>query len=299
MKQSVKGVNVIRIFMSADLWRENREDKSSTPYRTIIKEALSIAEEEGFYVIMVMYNIGKDANTYGNFNPFWKHSFFGGKLSGAVDFMKSWMTELKGHPNALFEIWNEPVLPAMSGSSSTNWDKSTFMNGYKQIIQDMRSVSDHIIVINIAWGANKNRPHMQYYQELSDLAGPEQILYDIHSYDGGWGGWGDAGNPSQSGVEAYWRDIGLIDSPVPLVIGELAPKGKDQWDNDDWQAAESILKVIEKYPINFCLELWRWGYDYYHILKQKSDGHIYLFGDGYSRWGKLVRQYLADYEPPI
>jgi hypothetical protein len=203
--------------------------------------------------------------------------------------MKSWMNELKEYPNALFGIWNEPVLPAFGGGSS--WTKDTFMNGYQQIIAGMRTISDHIIVVNIAWDASTSRPHMSYYQD-SRLSGTN-ILFDIHVYESIWS------DPSQNAMENVWRQVGLIDSPVPLILGELAPDQNRVWGSSEWVAAESILKIVKKYPINFCIEFWRWGQDYYHLLKETSNHRINLFGDGYTRWGKLCKEYLGTYTPPL
>jgi hypothetical protein len=286
MKRDFGGTNIIRVFIDCDNWRYNRASDNGVPHRQVIHETLSVAEEEGVYVLLVWYEV-EGGDNYGNFNPFWNHKFFGG-LANCITFMKEWMNELKSHPNVLFGIWNEPVLP---GFGSTNWTTDEFMNGYQQIIAGMRTISDHILVINIAWGASPSRPHMDRFQDAR-IQG-SNILYDIHSYKPSWSG------SSQSAIETRWRSLGLIDSPVPLIIGELAPRGYESWDADDWEAAESILKIIKKYPINYCLEVWRRGTINYYLALKTSNDRVKLDGTGYSQWGNLCKQYLQSYVPPI
>jgi hypothetical protein len=111
------GANTIRCIQSVDNWKYNL----STPYANItnreaVTRLIQFAAERGMYVIFTGYRVTNYFNG-GNqdplpYPPYQTSSNAASVISSKQDFINWWTdvaNNLKGYPNVLFEIWNEPM----------------------------------------------------------------------------------------------------------------------------------------------------------------------------------------------
>jgi aryl-phospho-beta-D-glucosidase BglC (GH1 family) len=117
------GVNVIRCHISVELWKYDIGPNSghpASPYcaisaREAIKRLLTFAAEKGMYVILDGYSIrcywtGAEQDQL-PFPPYQRSPNASEVIGSVDDFVEWWRSiaaELKGYPNVIFELWNEP-----------------------------------------------------------------------------------------------------------------------------------------------------------------------------------------------
>jgi hypothetical protein len=115
------GANTVRCIQSIDNWKFNLgpgSGYSSITNQDAVKRLLTLAGEQGMYVIFTGYRVTNWFNG-GNqdplpYPPYQTSQGASSVISSKQEFINWWAdvaNQLKGYPNVLFEIWNEPMGP--------------------------------------------------------------------------------------------------------------------------------------------------------------------------------------------
>jgi len=262
------GCNVVRLHTSIEWWLSDTSN-----YKQHIKDIIAWAGERGIYVIV---------------EPFWVKGYHpevpwppyideaGGSLiiTSHEDFVDYWANvanELKGFPNVLFEIFNEPY-----GNSTVRDD---FFNVTQQVIDAIRATgAEQIIIVQWGYGIGCNLafpppdPHnpegwaatMDWVEKypLNDPLG--NIVYSFHNYRGDF----HRSVPEWENVWTYddikqalricLVDYVLNNLSKPVLVGEI---GANMWWTGDELERElayfnNSLTIYNEWNMSYLAWVW-------------------------------------------
>lgn len=105
------GVNIVRTLATIEWWANNTGN-----HRQIIKDWIALAAARGIYIDYGFWRVTGAGTAVGQpYPPYCETNNF---IKNETDFVELWRgiaNELKGYPNVLFELWNEP------GGNATTW----------------------------------------------------------------------------------------------------------------------------------------------------------------------------------
>jgi len=158
------GFNTIRLHTTVELWKNNPSSGDfqgkplQRPYRDNIKDFMRWAGERNLYVIFDFYNIKYyTAQEHFPIPPYNNYPEIIGSQQEFVDIWVSVAEELRGYPNVLFQLWNEPVNPSGTNRAVV---AGLWFDTVQKTINAIRSVTDHIIIVHWLYGVwvNLNFP---------------------------------------------------------------------------------------------------------------------------------------------
>lgn len=292
------GINVIRIHLSVENWKYDIGPESGQPgsrhcaisTRDAIKRLLTFAAERGIYVILDGYTVRsywsggtQDPMPFPPYQTSENASDVIGSVEDFVEWWRSIAIELKGYPNVIFELWNEPQAFPLD-EASQDW-----LNASNQCIEAIREEGANQLIIfqwrmgiycNLCEDAEGNvyamgGEHLRDWvetaiEQLNDPLG--NIVYSTHlyrSYGGtglyqgiaqekyGYRGW------VHEHIKVAFEHMGLkwVGDTLnkPLLIGEFgADLGRT---GDEYQreitAWQSVLGIFDEWGLHYQAFWWR------------------------------------------
>jgi hypothetical protein len=256
-KMKSYGFNVVRLIQAVDWWINNEPN-----YKQHIKDIITWAGERGIYVIFTGYQVrnyfaggGQDPLPYPPYSLPGSETIIPSK-EAFVNWWKDVGTQLGSFPNALFELWNEPVWDPDPSAGFASWKPVV-----QQCINTIRTVSDNIVLVqwnyDVWWNIGSHND-LSWIQDLN-LTG-SNILYSTHSYPDGLDApnhysYNDLRNALQlCGVESVGNTFNK-----PVIIGEigcnLAWTGQDL--TNELSAFKNELTVFNDWNLSYLGWWWR------------------------------------------
>lgn len=282
------GMNVVRFHTVAEWWLQDTVtlETYTGSYRNNLKRTFEIAAEEGLYVIMDLFEIKNGFWMYTNgysapgipFPPYLNYpeeeAIFPSKQA-FVDYWANVANELKGYPNVIFELYNEPNVP--SGFNVTTARNEWFDAMQKAIIAIRGTGAKNIIIVT--WGLSCV-PHMGWqdrcavnlgYVEQYPLNDPEgNLVYTAHLYRTFLNPiWYDAYNYTDCYTKMEQCLINYVMSVLnkPVIIGEI---GVNMWEDNttilasdltelgqELQWAKNVLSICNQWSVGYLA--WDWS----------------------------------------
>jgi hypothetical protein len=275
------GVNVIRCHMSVELWKYNIGPNSghpaspycSIPAREAIKRFLNFTAERGIYVILDGYSVrsywtGGDQD--GLPFPPYQTSPNASEVIASVDEFVDWWTsmanELKGYPNVIFELWNEP-----------HANRTAWFVAVPQVTNAIRATgATNLIVVQYGYGCYVNLDYPPpigdadtmdwvWKANLTDPLG--NIIYSTHIYrslgafhhNSVSGGYWLAWEYNEIAAAFNYMMFDEVLQEYPLLIGEI---GADMAFTGEELEHELIawnnsLTLFEQMGIHYTAFWWR------------------------------------------
>lgn len=185
------GVNVIRLHLAVENWKYNlNAPYASISTRDAIERLLTFAGQDGIYVVLDGYRVtnywhggGQDPLPYPPYQTSANASSVIGSQQDFVDWWVSIASTLKGYPNVIFELWNEPY-----GNSTA---KQSWFNVAQQTITAIRNTGATNLIVfqwDMAAWANLSFPNIvpaniTGWIEQANLSDPlGNIVYSTHLY---------------------------------------------------------------------------------------------------------------------
>jgi len=201
-------LNLFRIHTCAQDWLQTPD------YAARMKELASLAQARGIYVIFDIYDISN--TTYGQPQmPYPPYSIAGDELilpdeQAFIDLWALIANAMKGSPNVIFELFNEPV---------GLWD--AWMNTCQKCIARIRQITTTPIIIQWYWQASKWM-NMKIYADDARTQGVN-IIIGTHTYSDSTV---DANNQSVNtieGLQNFMLESGIADVATrrPILCTEL------------------------------------------------------------------------------
>lgn len=279
------GINVIRCHMSVELWKYDVGPKSrhpSSPYcsisaRTAIKRLIEFAAERGMYVILDGFTVRcywtngeQDPLPYPPYQTSPGASSVIANEQEYIDYMVSIVNELKGYPNVLFELWNEPT--AKEGYDEEECKESWFTVSKRTISAIREAGASQIIVFQWGMGSYVNLDYPPpegdaaildwvWEANLTDPLG--NIIYSTHIYRS-WGAfhhtipdWWLAWEYKEL-MDAF--DYMMFDEATqkyPLLVGEIGCDVEAEDLNHELTAFENCLSIFNDMGIHYAVFWWR------------------------------------------
>ena len=290
------GINVIRCHISVELWKYDIGPDSghlASPYcaistREAIKRLLTMAAERGIYVIIDGYSVGcywtggdQDPLPFPPYQISTNASAIIGSVDDFVEWWRSVANELKGYPNVMFDLWNEPNPPMEA------W--GTWLDAAQRGINAIRETGfDGIILFGWRTGVYCNAYEDHYSSDftlhtwledaiasLNDPTG--NLVYDCHFYriGGSTGMYKTADMQEKWGSNFAW-DYEQIKAAmewmgwkwagetlnVPILMGEGgATLGWGQSNPVEHQhemtAWSNLLQILDEWGIHYVAFWWR------------------------------------------
>ena len=254
------GCNCIRVLATTQWWVQNTENFQSNLEYFIAQAAL-----RGIYVDFTFWrNSGvMEAASL----PYPPYDSGNGIINSVSDFVNVWTSvanTLKGYPNVMFELWNEPNGDAAAEAS---WFSVT-----QQCINAIRGTGSTNIIV-VQWGSNTYLDFQNYsnasttsssmdWASSNPLNDPlNNIVYSTHLYSSGF--YDSLNNYVQkySYSDMLWalNVTGLLSlaSQHPVWIGEI---GCNLWAsnmNDEYAWYSNTLTILNQYGIGYCG--WAWA----------------------------------------
>ena len=253
-------VNCIRVLATSQYWIDNTDN-----YQNNIEYFISTAATYGIYVDLVFW-CNSAAQASASTPPSLPYPPYdtSGTFSSSTDFVNFWTSvanTLKGYPNVMFELWNEP-----NGDSTA---EASWMSVTQQAITAIRGTGATNIIV-AQWNYNVGIDFQNYlggsiwnlnWVNQYPLSDPQNnILYSTHIYRNVF--YND-GNSSDGYAYSYndmkWAltQVGVIGFNKALWIGEI---GCNLWaSNMDNEYAwfNNTLTILNENGIGF--DAWAWA----------------------------------------
>jgi hypothetical protein len=273
------GMNCIRALQNVQDWVYNVGPTSPQPghahcsisNRDAVDRLLTFAAELDIYVIYTPYCVldyysgdgGQNSLPY----PPYLDSAESQVIPNSQAFVNYWASvalALKNHPNAIFELWNEP---AGDATAKTSW-----FNVAQQCITAIRGTgAQNIIIFQWGYGVYANLDYnsginLQWILDspLSDPTG--NLVYSTHMYRQ-WG----AFQHWTGGVETYaysktdiqqafnFFKIPQVAALHPVIIGEIGCYNglTSTEQQNEYTAYTNVLQLANQYGLSYCGWTWR------------------------------------------
>ena len=251
------GVNCIRVSTTVQWWVDNTNN-----FRSNIGYFLNQTLQRGIYVEFVYWRNNQNEGQVSM--PYPPYDSNNGYISSQSDFVNLWTSTasvLKAYPNAIFELWNEPV-----GDGSTTAMNSWFSTTQLCINAIRATGSTNLIVVQWAYGVadqfNGFVADMSWVTNypLSDSAG--NIVYSTHLYS-------HPNNFYNGNTGAYYSSItdvtrALTDTLIlqvaashPVFIGEIGCSLSASDMTTEYAWYNNTLSLLDQYGISYAG--WAWA----------------------------------------
>lgn len=286
------GFNVFRLHTAADWWLEDQVtvDGFSGSFRQIVKDLITWAADYGIYIMIEHYTpinfkeslqhgVGIPYAPYADSaNPSHPYHSVFPDAQAFVDYWQSIANELKGFPNVIFELHNEP-----HAGWQTNPDaaRESYFNTMQKCINAIRSIGATQLIA-LGWGLALANSDTGWDGGSTDFPPAVDMSYiDATWTDEGTGvlqtGWSDtlgnliytahtyieyvSWNAEYNALKGEMQDA-LIEwaaNKVPVYIGEFSV---NQWNVGDalaWHLlwAENFMKILNEWGIGYIG--WNWS----------------------------------------
>jgi aryl-phospho-beta-D-glucosidase BglC (GH1 family) len=275
------GVNTVRCMFAVNQWKDNTIDTRSAIHdRDAIKRLISFAGDRGMYVILTGYTlkstitVGQDA--YQDPLPYPPYQTTPGGssvISSQQDFVNFWASvanELKGYPNVIFELWNEP-----QGTSAV---LNTWLSVSQQCITAIRNTGSQNLIIASGnnWGSAWVNLDSSSREDLSwvfnyPLTGGN-IIYGVHLYSQHLqkaGSVATAYSDVNSGL-SLMRYYDVANS-YPLIVSEICPN-MDSNTVNELTFFQNALSLFNSHGISYTA--WGfWSATSFRLLSSESPNY--------------------------
>lgn len=222
------GFNNLRITMSVELWLKNIDNN-----RANLRYVISEAQQRGIYVTVAPWSVLYSGNPSGEWQsnalPYPPYqgdqSYQTLTVTEAVipnkqafiDFYGQLVDDLKGYPNVLFEVWNEPHADIYAGEGAR---ADFFANIVNPIVTNARnSGAKQPFVMDGNWGGINANDYVPYVAGIPD--NNIALSFHLYSYFGHLGAWG---NPTDyNGLMNAFTASGVISASntYPIYFAEM------------------------------------------------------------------------------
>jgi hypothetical protein len=257
------GCNVLRLHTSIRWWIE---DNSS--YKQHIKDTVVWAGERGIYVIFEPFSVDGSTQYECPWPPYIPESQQGWipNRQAFIDYWETVANELKGLPNVLFEIYNEP-----HGNATARED---FFNVTQQWIDAIRLTgADQLLIVqwdygiwcNLDYPPPANTASTMNWVEQYPLNDPRSnIVYSFHNYRGDF-------HTTKDGRVNVWEysdiklslqlclvDYVLNNLSKPVLCGEI---GANMWESGEGLTQElayfnNSLNIFNEWNVSYLAWVW-------------------------------------------
>jgi len=263
------GINTVRIATAIEFWKYNMSTPSAgIGHRAAIKLLLNAMAAKGMYLIYAGYSVrgywngmDQDPLPYPPYQTSANAPQVIGSQQDFVDWWKSIASELKGYPNVIFELWNEP-----NGDDAAMNSWYNVMQLCINAIRSTGAIQPIICTSDMACWVNLNYPPPQNDASTMDwiwsvnLADPlNNIIYSTHYYT-------TYGHIGLNGKHVYdYNNIKLgftyfkfpeVLQNHPLFIGEFAAN-MDTDVSNELVAFNNTLTIFREWHIHYTAWLWR------------------------------------------
>ena len=293
------GMNVMRWIMNVEWWQKNLAtsyDGRSTDrsYRECIKDAITIAQEYGIYIILCWYVVRQGVQPHGPYPPY---SNAGDEEiipdeDAFVSFWVDFAQEMKGYPNVLYEVFNEPV-----GMPASEW-----FDTIQRVIDGIRTTGDdHIILAQYAYcGAFE----ISEFLSLNDTTGNLGYANHIYRFPPG----ATMGHTEDDGVPAYtydsikrvltegWWGIKInyddaLQNNIPIIITEFGPWNDPSWNQDqEQQYYQNTAQILNEWNISYTGNHW----DHPWVAFRLQDFSGYTAPFPLNQYGQILVDKIAE-----
>jgi hypothetical protein len=264
------GFNSMRITMAVEPWLRNTDNN-----RANLRSVIAQAQQRGMYVTVAPYSVlySGDASGEWEFNALPYPPYQGDQSyrtlpanqavipnkQSFIDFYGQLVNDLKGYPNVLFEVWNEPHADIYGGEAARS---DFFANVVNPIIANARSSgARQPFVLDGNWGGIDANSYLQYAQKIPD----SNLVLSFHLYTH-FGHLDTWGNPTDyNGLLNAFNASGVLGASetYPIYFAEMgitvgSASERVQYDN--------ILHIFHDLG-------WSWSAWWF------QDGDIYAFVD--------------------
>lgn len=285
------GMNCVRFHFALNFWKYNVGN-----FRNNIKDLATWAAERGMYVIIDGYSV-VDSFSEGHepdplpYPPYNSRPDVIGSEAEFIEFWASVAQDLKGCPNVLFELWNEPHI-----KEGYTWEgmRDSWQNVTQWCINAIRATgAPNIVIASWSWGiwCNLDYPWEPPPGPVSDpaatldwipyfnLSDPlNNIIYDTHLYRGDFirsePEWVNCWTYQdiKLGLQYCWLEYILNNINKPILLGETGP---NMWNTGEELERElafynNTLTILNEYGVNYC-GFWWWPTGAYaHLTGQPN-----------------------------
>ena len=254
------GCNAVRIPTTIQWWTQNTNN-----FQSNLQYFISQAASRSIYVDFVLWrdDAGEGQQPPLPYPPYDNSSI----IKSVRDFVNVWSsiaTSLKGYPNVMFELWNEP-----NGDATA---EASWLNATQQCIDSIRESGARNLII-VQWGSNIYVDFQNYRgtpdsygsldwvstNQLNDPA--KNIVYSTHLYGNSFFDSMNNYVPKYSYSDMLWalNFTGLLSiaSQHPVLIGEI---GCNLWagsTDNEYAWYNNTLTILNQYAIGYCG--WAWA----------------------------------------
>lgn len=313
--KSFWGVNHIRFHTVADWWLSDTDS-----YRHNLRRTIEIAGQEGLYVIFDHYSpsnyhaAGAEANQGVGipYAPYAKMEPMRTLFPTPQDFVNYWAdvaNELKGYPNVVFELHNEPWCDTYIQDNFINTGQKTvtdIRNEWFDVQQDcidaIRQTGAQQLII-VTWGVAVS-PYADWQNDVGTVsmgyvdAHPlndtlSSLVYTAHIYRSPYN---FVWETEYTALKTQMKNGCLFEdvaSKYPLIIGEM---GVNMWESGtnlqtELEWARNVFKIANEWGIGY--SAWSWtmdpnpnGEDQWGLLSNQDFPNIHL--NQPSEWGQVL-----------
>jgi hypothetical protein len=265
------GFNALRMFIQPKWWMQDNVDFNGQTYdnRQNVKDTLQIAQEEGMYVIItggwgvVPINEPGHQQVSMPFPPYLtaEEEAIIPSEQYYVDYCLSVIDEIKGYPNAIFELWNEPN---GNDAAAQDWFRAT-----QSVIDGARQLTDMPILVHWGYGVYANLDYgsgfkMDWVENypLSDPA--HNLIYSTHVYR--YHGFCHRSDSVPTEDRDRWEydeietcyNVTLVNHAanelkVPIVVGEIGATSAQR----EMEYFENSFDIFNRWGIGYLAWWWR------------------------------------------
>jgi hypothetical protein len=258
------GVNVVRTVITVDLWKNN-----TGSMRQMYEAFLNLAAQRGMYVVfdgfqVVNYFAGGSQDPL-PYPPYATSPGASSVISSQQDFIDWWThvaTELKGYPNVIFELWNEP-----HGNSAA---EASWFNVSQRCINAIRATGatnlilvqwDYACWVNVLYPPPSNPAStMSWISQASYTDPAGNLVYGTHLYynciiNSTTGNILNYYAYTYSDIDTAFQEMGYYSTAqkYPFFVSEIgceiAFSGADL--REQMAAYTNELSLLNQYGINF------------------------------------------------
>ncbi len=250
------GFNSIRLTMSVELWLKDI-DNNRANLRSVVTEA----QQRGIYVTVAPWSVLYSGNPSGEWqsNALPYPPYQGDQSSQTltatqevipnkqafINFYGQLVNDLKGYPNVLFEVWNEPHADVYAGESARS---DFFANVVNPIITNARnSGAQQPFVLDSNWGGIYMGNYLTYAANVPDSN--IVLSFHIYNYFGHLSAWGSP--TDYNGLMNAFTASGVLAASKSYPI-DLAEIGITKGSASERVQYDNILRICSE-------QGWGWG----------------------------------------